>query len=68
MSIIRDETLTKLRLISHVAIALLIGALYWNIGKQINLSAGTNRLPVYTLFGLKWISLYKDRDREQHLV
>jgi len=32
--IIRDETLTKLRLISHVAIALLLGALYWDIGNE----------------------------------
>ena len=34
--IMRDETLTNLRLLSHVACALLIGALYWDIGNQQN--------------------------------
>ena len=29
----RDETLTNLRLLSHVLCALLIGALYWDIGR-----------------------------------
>jgi len=32
--IMRDETLTNLRLLSHVACAFLIGALYWDIGNE----------------------------------
>ena len=34
ISIIRDETLTKMRAFSHVAVGLLLGSLYWNVGNE----------------------------------
>ena len=34
ISIIRDETLTKMRAFSHVAVGLLLGALYFDIGNE----------------------------------
>ena len=33
-SIIRDHTLTNLRLMSHVVVGLLLGNLYWNMGNE----------------------------------
>lgn len=32
--IIRDETLTNMRAFSHVAVGLLLGGLYWNVGNE----------------------------------
>ena len=34
ISIIRDETLTKMRAFSHVAVGILLGSLYWDVGNE----------------------------------
>ena len=33
-SIVRDETLTKVRFASHVVVGVILGLLYWDIGND----------------------------------